>query len=240
MKSCIKVIGTSSSGNCLAIYDSRGKYIVLDCGIKYSSIIKGLDYDLQNCVAVFVTHIHNDHALSINEFINRGVRVFANDEVADTYKRCERIKTALAFDEDGFRVRTFNVEHNAKNNAFIVNTIDGIRVLYVTDAKQIPYTVKDVNYAVIECNYSDDDIIDNMVDGQDPKSQYYNHLSFEKCQDYLKRIYNKDLNGIILWHPSSTNIDIEKAKRNIRETLGFDDVYVGRKNLEIEIKKTAF
>ena len=70
MNDCIKVISSGSSGNSLVIYDSRGKYIIVDVGLPYNQIISSLNYDLTNCVSIFCTHDHfSDHTKSLDKFI---------------------------------------------------------------------------------------------------------------------------------------------------------------------------
>jgi phosphoribosyl 1,2-cyclic phosphodiesterase len=141
---------------------------------------------------------------------------------------------------DGFKVQTFELVHNASNNAFIVDTFDGIRVLYCTDTQYIPKRVKGVNCAIIECNHDEDTIIDNMCEGVESRSQFENHHSLDRCIEYLKSIYSLDLTSVILWHPSGTNLNKKEAVRRVKEELGFEAVYMAEKGMELEICKEEF
>ena len=240
MESCIKVINSGSNGNCLAIYDSRGKYVLIDLGVKYGFIIKGVNYNLQDCVAAFVSHIHSDHSIAIDECLKRGINIYANEDVRSKYDACKPMPRTLVFNENGFRVRTFAVEHNVPNNAFIIDTIDGILVLYITDAKKIPYRIKNVNYAIVECNHDEEYIIQNEIDGVENRSKYYNHLSLGKCIDYLKNIYNEKMRGILLWHTSTTNLDGLYAIKKVQTELGFNNVEVAVPSVVMETEKELF
>lgn len=117
---------------------------------------------------------------------------------------------------------------------------NGIRVLYITDAKNVSKRVKNVNFAVVECNYDNDTIIDNMVNDESSRSHPENHLSLDDCIEYLKEIYSPSLQGVLLWHLSETNIDAERALNRVKEELGFDRVWIARKGMEVELNKEEF
>lgn len=238
-KSIIKVFGTGSSGNCLAIYDKRGKYILIDVGVKYSEVLKGVNYDLSNCVAVLCDHRHADHAKNLDHFIHNGIPCYSNKDVCDLYVGCQQIGKCLKI--DGFKIQTFDLVHNVPNLAFVVDTIDGIRILYCTDTKYVPKVVKGVHYAIIECNHDIDEMIDHQVDENFvSQSQHDNHQDIDTCIEYLKRIYNGNMQKVVLWHMSSTNIDPIKAQKKVKEEMSFPNVEIGCKGLEIALNKEEF
>lgn len=234
----LKILSSGSSGNCVAIYDSRGKYILLDVGLGYKDILNGMNWNLSNCVSTFTSHIHRDHSKALAHFIEAGVPCFSNQDICDHYKGCQFLDRMVKV--DGFKVQTFDLVHNAPNSAFIVDTFDGIRILYCTDTQYIPKRVKGVNCAIIECNHDEGTIIDNMCDGVDSRSQFENHHSLDRCIEYLKSIYSADLTSVILWHPSGTNLNKNEAVRRVKEELGFEAVYMAEKGLELEICKEEF
>lgn len=238
MNSFIKIVSTGSIGNVLILYDSRGKYILLDVGLPYKEILKAVGFNLSNCVSVHCSHGHNDHVKALSHFIDSGIPCYANKDVCDHYKGCQLLDRMVKV--DGFKVQTFELVHNAPNNAFIVDTIDQIRVLYCTDTQYIPKRVKGVNVAVIECNFDDEVIVDNLCEGVENRSQFENHHSLDRCIQYLKSIYSPDLTQVVLWHPSSTNLNKEEAVRRVKEELSFDSVVMAEKGMEIEICKEEF
>lgn len=236
----LKILSSGSSGNCVAVYDSRGKYILLDVGLGYKDILNGLNWNLSDCVSVYCTHLHRDHSKALAHFIDAGVPCFANCNVCEHYIGCNAINEAVKTVVDGFKVQTFGLIHNVENNAFIVDTPDQIRILYCTDTQYIPKRVKGVNVAIIECNHDEDIIIANMCEGINSRSQFENHHSLDKCIEYLKEIYSKDLMAVVLWHPSSTNLDKKKAIERVKFELGFDNVHMAESWLEIPIEKEEF
>lgn len=181
---------------------------------------------------------HQDHVKSLDYFINLGIPCYGNKDVCSIHKGCIELPKVLKV--DGFKIQTFELVHNAPTNAFVIDTDDGIRILYCTDTKRIPKKVKGVHYIAIECNYDQDAIIDNEMDGVFTKSKPENHQSLCECARYLKAIDKVNLQCIVLWHMSMTNIDENKAVDTIKREVGFDNVVVADRGMEIEIQKSEF
>lgn len=181
---------------------------------------------------------HQDHVKSLDYFINLGIPCYGNKDVCSIHKGCIELPNVLKV--DGFKVQTFELVHNAPTNAFVIDTDDGIRILYCTDTKRIPKKVKGVHYAIIECNYDQDTIIDNEMEDVFTKSKPENHQSLDECIRYLKAINNVNLQCIILWHMSMTNIDENKAIAMVKRELGFDNVIAANKGNIVELVKEEF
>ena len=181
---------------------------------------------------------HIDHVKSLDYFINLGIPCYGNKDVCSIHKGCIELPKVLKV--DGFKVQNFELVHSVPNNAFIIDTDDGIRILYCTDTKRIPKKVKGVHYAAIECNNDQDTIINNAMCDVFTKSKPENHQSLCECARYLKAIDKSNLQCIILWHMSMTNIDEKKAVDTIKREVGFDNVVVADRGLEIEIQKSEF
>ena len=181
---------------------------------------------------------HQDHIKSLDYFINFGIPCYGNKDVCSVHKGCIELPNVLKV--DGFKVQTFELVHDAPNNAFIIDTSDGIRILYCTDTQYIPKIVKRVHYAIIECNNNFDTIVDNAMEGDMTMSNFKEHQNINDCIEYLKRIYNVDLQQVVLWHLSSTNINPNDAVKRVRRELGFENVVYAQRGLEIELVKSEF
>lgn len=181
---------------------------------------------------------HQDHVKSLDYFINLGIPCYGNKDVCSIHKGCIELPKVLKV--DGFKVQTFELVHDVPTNAFVVDTDDGIRILYCTDTKRIPKKVKGVHYAIIECNNDQDAIIDNEMEDVFTKSKPENHQSLCECARYLKAIDKVNLQCIVLWHMSMSNIDEKKAIDTIKREVGFDNVVVADRGMEIEIQKSEF
>lgn len=181
---------------------------------------------------------HQDHVKSLDYFINLGIPCYGNKDVCDAHNGCIELPKVLKV--DGFKIQTFELVHNVPNNAFIIDTSDGIRILYCTDTQYIPKIVKRVNYIIIECNNDFDTIVDNAMEGDMTMSNFKEHQNINDCIEYLKRIYNVDLQQVVLWHLSSTNINPNDAVKRVRRELGFENVVYAQRGLEIELVKSEF
>ncbi|HEK4983654.1 TPA: MBL fold metallo-hydrolase, partial [Clostridioides difficile] len=60
----IKILGSSSRGNCYLL-QLENETLILECGVSYKEILKGLDFSLENVVGCLVTHEHKDHSKAI-------------------------------------------------------------------------------------------------------------------------------------------------------------------------------
>ena len=181
---------------------------------------------------------HIDHVKSLDYFINLGIPCYGNKDVCDAHNGCIELPKVLKV--DGFKVQNFELVHDVPNNALVIDTDDGIRILYCTDTKSIPKKVKGVHYACIECNYDQDTIIDNEMEDVFTKSKPENHQSLDECIRYLKAINNVNLQCIILWHMSMTNIDENKAIAMVKRELSFDNVIAANKGDIVELVKEEF
>ena len=79
-----------------------------------------------------------------------------------------------------------------------------------------------------------------MSIGDYSRSHPENHMSLEACIDYLHEIYSPSLQGVVLWHLSSSNVDEGRAMSSVMDSLGFESVYIARSGLEIEMVKDEF
>ena len=233
MCSSVKVLGSGSAGNCLVVYDSLGHYILVDVGLPIKKILSGVGHEIGMCDGVIVSHRHKDHSRSISDFVRLGIPVYANEDTCELYNGVFPIKSAFVGQLGGFNVQTFGVDHNAPNNAFIIDTRDGARILYITDARYVPCTARNVTFAVVECNYSDEDVMRNELEGELIKSQFDNHLSMSQCIDYLRAIKSDCLRGVLLWHLSNTNISPKYAKDTVSQSIGIDNIYLPKPNSQI-------
>lgn len=235
----IKILSSGSIGNCLAICDSSGKFILVDVGLPHKVILKALNYDLKDCCFVLASHDHfGDHTKSLDYFIKLGIPCYGNQDICDHHKGCNLLPKVLNI--DGFTIQNFDLVHNVPNNAFVIDTDDNIRILYCTDTQYIPQKVKGVNYAIIEANFDDEEMLDNLLNDEVSRSQYQNHHSLSNCIEYLQQIYSADLQGVILWHLSNTNINANKAVETVKKALGFNNVVYAKQGLVMALEKEEF
>ena len=149
-------LASSSHWNCYVVSDGQ-TVILLECGISFRKIKKGLGFDLSNIRACLVSHEHKDHAKSVMDFIKSGVEVFASEGTADALD-CDLI-TAVAdrvqFQAGSLEIMPFTTFHDAAEplGFLIYSHTDGDRLVFATDTVNLGYQFPNINLLALEANY---------------------------------------------------------------------------------------
>ena len=123
----LKVLGSSSSGNCYLIEASQADKLILDAGINFKEVQKQLEYNFRGIKGVLVTHEHMDHLKYATNFALNGIDVYASE---GTFKKLELtghrfkiIKALQQFEIGNFKILPFDTQHDAAEPLRIFNTI---------------------------------------------------------------------------------------------------------------------
>lgn len=187
------------------------------------------------CLQPSISRRHLDHTKSLGYFIKLCIPCYGNQDVCSKFIGCKLLPKTLSV--DGFTIHTFEVPHNVPNNAFIIDTIDNVRILYITDTSGTTQHVEDVNCAIVEANWDAGTMFDNVLNDVASKSNYSDHQSLDKCIEYLKQIKTPALKTVVLWHLSSSNINAIEAKKRVINEVGIENVYVAQSGLTINLCK---
>lgn len=93
---------------------------------------------------------------------------------------------------------------------------------------------------MIEANYSDDILIENMCNDEMVRSLYQHHLELEESVKALKVNFCADTQNIILIHLSSANSKETTFIQRVKDELGFHNVATARANQIINLEKEEF
>ena len=74
----LKVLGSSSSGNCYLIEINKNEKLILDAGINFKEVQKELKFNLQGIQGVLITHEHMDHLKYAPNFALNGINIYAS------------------------------------------------------------------------------------------------------------------------------------------------------------------
>lgn len=132
-----------------------------------------------------------------------------------------------------------SVEHNAPCLAYIIDHKEIGRLVFATDLMDFPYKIPDVSCLMLECNYCEETILNNLCNGADIHSRPDNHLSLEKALEATRRLYNPKLNKVIALHLSDGNSDENLIKRKFKEELGID-VLIAESGLSVNLNEDDF
>lgn len=149
-------LASSSHGNCYVVSDGEAS-ILLECGISFRRIKKGLGFDLSAIHACLVSHEHKDHAKSVMDMIKSGVEVFASEGTADALG-CDLITPVadrVQLRVGSLEIMPFATFHDAAEplGFLIYSRVDGERLVFATDTVNLAYQFPQVNLLALEANY---------------------------------------------------------------------------------------
>ncbi|WP_446897463.1 MBL fold metallo-hydrolase [Clostridium sp. LBM24168] len=239
----LKVLGSGSSGNCYFLQNEK-EILVLECGLPYKTIQKGLNFNLSNIVGCLVSHEHKDHSKAIIDLLNNAVDVYSSE---GTYEKLlvfhnyhtKVIKSEHQFKIGDFTILPFEIEHDATEPlGFLIQHKDMGKLLFITDSYYCQYKFTGLNHIMIECNYSMDILQDNIdknlvhpvLAGRLLKS----HFNLENVEKFMEETDLKSVRDITLLHLSAGNSDEKRFKEEIERLTGVP-THVADRDLEIEL-----
>lgn len=140
----------------------------------------------------------------------------------------------------GFKVMALSVPHgDCPNYAYCIDTPDNQRILFCTDAERLSFNVKGCHHLILECNYSNELILDSLVNGDILRSQSQNHMELEECIATVKRLQHGGLQSVILIHLSNGLSNEQMFKDKFKSELGID-VEIAENNTLFILNKDDF
>lgn len=236
----LTVLSSGSHGNCYLL-QCKEETLILELGIKWGDILKGLNYNLGCVCGCLVSHAHLDHSKAIQNAISFGLSVYSNKEVATIHKGVKvlNLKEKTRIGKE-FIVQPIKLLHNVECYGFLIQHEEFGKLVFVTDTNSVPYKFKGVQHWIIEANYSEEILIDNACNDVYSRSASENHLEINDTIEVLKRNYSSELQNVVLIHLSSGNSNEKNFKERVQEELGFYNVWVADKDLKIELTKSEF
>lgn len=140
----------------------------------------------------------------------------------------------------GFSVQPIPLHHNVECIGFLIEHKAMGRMVFCTDTNTIPYRFKDINHFIVESNYSDDIMIDNMCHNIYSRSASENHMSIDDTVEFLKNNYSTALRTVTLVHLSDGNSDAKGFEERVKNELSFPYVCIADKGVTIDVSKEFF
>ena len=243
----LTILGSSSAGNCYLLHNET-EVLVIEAGMKFSDVKKALFFKTSKIVGLLCTHEHGDHAGHLVEYVKAGITVCASlgtlsaKGIDTNIVRPAQAEKTVKF--GGFRVMPFDVEHDCREPfGFLINHNETGNVLFATDTASIPFDFTGLNNLLIEANYSDEIVYDNIYKGKlNAKHQervMHSHMSLATCEAFCRTTDLKAVNNIVLIHLSDGNSNAAQFRERIARVTG-KTVFVADKNMTIEFNKTPF
>jgi phosphoribosyl 1,2-cyclic phosphodiesterase len=243
----LKVLGSGSKGNCYILY-SQDETLIIECGLSYKTILKGLNFSLSNVVGCLVSHEHKDHSKAIQDMSKNGIDIYTSKGTTEVCKvtghRIKVLESEKAIKVGSFAVLPFTTQHDAAEPlGFLIHHKEIGNLLFITDSYYCQYKFQDLNHILIECNYSDEILKENLEKGLIPTSLknrlLKSHFSLGNVKEFLKATDMKTVQNIMLIHLSDGNSNEKEFKEEIERLTG-KPTYVADKGLEIEVYSDLF
>lgn len=235
----IKVIASSSSGNCYYITDGVTP-LLLECGIPFPKIQQATNFGISKLGGVLVTHEHKDHCKALPQMLNNGANVYCSTGTQQALKlpkhyRLHTVKPLEKFSIGTWQILPFDVQHDAAEpmGYLLCSWATGERLLFATDTYYIKYRFEGaLDYVMVECNYAMDILNHNIATGklhplQKPRL-LKSHFEIGNVKAFLRAQNLTQVKAIWLLHLSDGNSNEERFKREIMEITGCP-VYIAGK-----------
>lgn len=248
MKIGIRVLGSSSAGNCTLVWDNNTS-ILIDCGFEPEYILSNMDklsLDISSLAGVFITHIHGDHInkAMLRLFSRQNIPVYSHNNIRGhllyRYAASKRVYNHSLFHSytnneiqlGDFTISGFEIPHDSRGGCFGYNiskkTKNGIRKISIAtdigfpEERLIKHFINS-DLIVIESNH-DIDMLNNSGRSEFliQRIKEIGHLSNKECAELLNKIFiqsDKLPEAIILAHISQQCNTNKIAEDNIKELL---------------------
>ena len=233
-------IGSGSTGNCFYIEMNDYSFLI-DMGMGYritKNILEKNYRNLENVLAIFVTHGHSDH-IKANIAIGNHTRcgVYADSSCMYSIREMQNIKVPIEIDKEfepmpGLYAKAFPVSHDYYRTCGYTFRYEDCKVGYVTDCgKMHDYIIDELagsDLVIIESNHD----VTMLKNGpypyylQDRILSEYGHLSNDECASTIKKLYDMGTRHFMLAHISKNNNTPQLAFNTTNDLLNKEDAHI--------------
>lgn len=185
-----------------------------------------------------------DHAKYVVEYAKRGIKVYCNEDVSKKKKfpfgSCTVCRDSVTVKAGSFSFTPFSVSHDVPCFGFLVRHPDMGILLFATDTYKIPVTIRGVNHFLIEANYSDENLKQNVWSGKIDRAQadriMLSHMSLQYTIKYLVESEGVNASTVTLCHLSERNSDPVLFKNVVQGAIGVP-CNIATKGLVVQLNK---
>ncbi|MEC1562523.1 MBL fold metallo-hydrolase [Bacillus haynesii] len=224
----ITALSSSSKGNCYRVTDGKTP-LLLECGISFKEIQRGFDFNISQFAACLITHEHSDHCKAIKDVLKAGIDCYMSlgttGAIGLQHHRIKPVRAKQQFKVGTWIIMPFDVQHDvAEPFGYLLANQDGDKLLFATDTYYIRYKFPGLTHIMVECNYSNEILNENIESGRTPpfmkKRLLQSHFSLENVKEFLKANDLRKVQEIWLLHLSDSNSDEQLFKNEIAKLTG--------------------
>lgn len=224
----IKALASGSKGNCYRITDGKTP-LLLECGIPFRDIQRGLNFRVSEIAGCLVSHEHQDHCKSIKDVMKAGIDVYASKGTIEsldiTNHRLKPVTAKQSFQIGTWTILPFDTQHDtAEPYGFLLANQEGEKLVFLTDTYYCRYKFNGLTHVMLEVNYCLEVLNRNIQEGTTPpvmkKRLMRSHFSLENAVGFLKANDLSKVQEIWALHLSDSNSDEELIKKTLQEVTG--------------------
>jgi phosphoribosyl 1,2-cyclic phosphodiesterase len=252
----LQVLGSSSKGNCYLLRSADGHDLILEAGVDPKQVKQALGWKLSQVAGVLCTHRHSDHARHLRYWASLGLPVYTTPDVIsdqrigydqgyNPYPSVHKILPECGYHlKGGFSVYVLAVRHDVPCVGFLIDHKEMGRLLFLTDTMTLDYVIpSDTTHILIEANYADALLDENILEGSVPVSQrerlLRSHMELETTAGILRTNSLPNVLDIVLLHLSDRNADPELFRTHIQRVTR-RETYVAVPGLELSLGTLPF
>jgi phosphoribosyl 1,2-cyclic phosphodiesterase len=233
----LKVLGSSSKGNCY-ILENSNEALIIEAGISFSRVRRALDLKHSQVVGCLISHEHGDHARFIAGFARSGINILALESVFSSNplgrhsKMGIVIRPGMEYVLGDFTVSPFTLNHDVPCLGFLIDHPDSGLIAFISDTCSCDYVIPGLSHIIIECNYAKDILEANIRSGRvhhtRGKRVLLTHMELESCKATLELNDLSEVRNIVLAHLSPDNSDPDRFRDEVAELTGKYVVIAGK------------
>lgn len=216
----IKVIASSSEGNCYWLTDDKTS-LLLECGIPIREIREAIGFQLSALGGCLISHEHGDHSKTIKGLLRAGVDCWMTPGTMTALGVTGSHRSHAARRLEQFRIgswiiKPFRTVHNAADPVGYLLASTGEKVLFATDTAFIPHIFRGITHLLVECNYQEHVLYEGVLSGfisPGHKNRLLSsHMSLETLCKWLEANDLSRLKETWLLHASDDNSNAEEMR----------------------------
>lgn len=220
----IKCLGSGSKGNGWLLDDGK-EVLIVDCGVPIKDCKIAIGFQINRVVGCIVSHQHKDHAGYISQYEGCGLKV---------YKPYEAIGDIGYARFGSFFIQSFPLVHDVPCFGFLISNPTMGRILYATDTEYIRYRFRNLNYIIVEANYANELLDDDLEDTVKRNHVLRGHMELQTTKRFLRNNVDENTRAVVLAHLSNENADGNLFISEIESALSpFGAIAIAKKGLTV-------
>lgn len=223
----IKPLASSSKANAYLISDGKTP-LLIECGIRFAELRKACNFQLSSLAGCLLSHEHMDHAKASKDLIKAGIDIYTSQSTAKALNlsghRLHIIRAMQQFTIGIWKILPFDTCHDAAEPFGFLLSNGKEKILFITDTAYIKYKFNGINYLLLECNYQEAILNQNIKNGSVSyvmkKRLLHSHFSLKNVVEFLKANDLSKLKEIYLLHLSDGNSNAEEVKKKVQGIIG--------------------